>query len=95
MLFAVTCLDKPGHLQVRLDTRAAHLAFLEAHAGAVKLAGPLLADDGQAMVGSLLVYEAEDRDALDALLAADPYSQAGLFESVVVRPWRWTIGNPG
>ena len=30
MLFALICNDKPGHLQVRLDTRPAHVAFLNA-----------------------------------------------------------------
>lgn len=95
MLFAVTCLDKPGHLQVRLDNRPAHLEYLKANAAAVKIAGPLLTDDGEGMVGSFLVYDAENRAAVDALLAADPYAKAGLFESVTVRPWRWSVGNPG
>ena len=29
MLFALICKDKPGHLQVRLDTRPDHVAFLK------------------------------------------------------------------
>jgi uncharacterized protein YciI len=95
MLFAVTCIDKPGHAHVRAENRPAHLDFLKANAAAVKLAGPFLSDDGQGMVGSLLVIEAADRAALDAMVAQDPYAAAGLFESVTVRPWRWTIGNPG
>ncbi len=28
MLYALLCTDKPDHLQVRLDTRAAHLDYL-------------------------------------------------------------------
>ena len=28
MLFAITCIDRPGHLDLRLDTRAAHLDHL-------------------------------------------------------------------
>jgi uncharacterized protein YciI len=95
MLFAVTCIDKPGHAHVRAENRPAHLDFLKANAAAVKLAGPFLSDDGQGMVGSLLVIKAADRAALDAMVAQDPYAAAGLFESVTVRPWRWTIGNPG
>ena len=94
MLFAVTCLDKPGHAAVRADNRATHLDFLKANADAVKIAGPMTSDDGSAMVGSLLIVEADDRAALDALLAADPYAKAGLFETVTVRPWRWVIGAP-
>jgi uncharacterized protein YciI len=94
MLFAVTCLDKPGHAHVRAENRSAHLAFLGEHADAVKIAGPLLEDDGDGMVGSLLIIEAPDRDTLEALLARDPYAEAGLFAGVDIRPWRWVVGRP-
>ncbi len=43
MLFAVICRDKPGHLQTRLDARAAHLAYIE-KTGIVTMAGPLIED---------------------------------------------------
>jgi len=86
MLYAVTAIDKPNALETRLANRAAHLEY------AAKLplvvGGPMLSDDGEGMVGSLLVIEAEDRTALDALLAEDPYAKAGLFESVTVRPFK-------
>ena len=87
-MFAVTCKDKPGHAQTRLDNRAAHLEHLKAHADHVVLAGPLLDESRAAMVGSLLVLDFADRAALDAFLAADPYAQAGLFDSVTVTPFR-------
>ncbi len=61
----------------------------------MKIAGPFTSDDGTAMLGSLLVIEAADRASAEALLADDPYAKAGLFESVTLRAWRWTIGNPG
>lgn len=94
MLFAVTCIDKPDHAAVRADNRTAHLAYLKENAGAVKIAGPFTSEDGARMTGSLLIVEAADRAACDALLAADPYAAAGLFESVTVRPWRWVVGQP-
>jgi uncharacterized protein len=95
MYFAVTCLDKPDYYYVRAEIRPAHLDFLKANADRVKIAGPFLSDDGASMVGSLLIFDVEDRATLDSLLDADPYTKAGLFESVTVRPWRWAIGNPG
>lgn len=86
MLYAVICLDKPGSAEVRLANRAAHLEY------AAKLplvvGGPMLSDDGEGMVGSLLVLEAPDRASLDKTLAEDPYAKAGLFESVTVRPYK-------
>jgi uncharacterized protein len=95
MLFAVTCLDKPGHAHVRAANRAAHLAYLAEHAAAFRIAGPFIGEDGATMVGSLLIVEAEDETALSAILAADPYAAAGLFASVECRPWKWVVGAPG
>ncbi|RFB78212.1 YciI family protein [Methylovirgula sp. 4M-Z18] len=94
MYFVALCTDKPDHLQTRLDTRPAHLDFLKSHSAAIKIAGPLLAADGETPNGSMLVLECADAEAAKALLAQDPYAQAGLFASVEVKPWRWTIGVP-
>ncbi|MER9139977.1 YciI-like protein [Mesorhizobium sp. M0830] len=95
MLFAVICKDKPGSLQVRLDTRPEHIAFLEELNGDKKLAfaGPFLDPEGKPN-GSLVVVEAPDMAGAQALSAADPYAKAGLFESVEIRPWNWTFNKP-
>lgn len=89
MLFAVICRDKPGHLQTRLDTRAAHLAYIE-ETGIVRMAGPLI--EGGAMCGSLIVLEAESLEAAEAWAAGDPYRAAELFDSVTVTEWKKVIG---
>lgn len=89
MRFAVICRDKPGHLEVRLANRAAHLAYIEA-TGIVEMAGPFL-EDGQ-MCGSLLVLQAESLGDAQAWVAGDPYGKAGLFESVTVTEWKKVIG---
>ena len=95
MLFAFVCKDKPGHLQVRLDARPDHVAFLQRlnEAGTLKFAGPFLDDEGKPN-GSLVVIEAADKAGAKAISAADPYAQAGLFESVEIRAWTWTFNNP-
>ena len=88
MLYAITCLDKPGSLEVRLGNRPAHLAYLESQGDKLVTAGPLLSEDGQTPLGSLLVFEAASRAEAEAFAAGDPYALAGLFESVAIRPWR-------
>ncbi|WP_405403554.1 YciI family protein [Paracoccus sp. Ld10] len=88
-LFAVICRDKPGALQVRLDTRDAHLTHLR-DSGIVAMAGPLI-EDGQ-MCGSLIVLDTDDLAAAQAWAAADPYKAAGLFASVEVIAWNKVIG---
>lgn len=89
MLYAVICKDKPGALQTRLETRAAHLAYIEA-TGIVTMAGPFL--EGGQMCGSLVILDCDSLDAAQAWAAGDPYAQAGLFESVSVTEWKKVIG---
>lgn len=95
MLFALICTDKPGLLQTRLDTRAAHLEFLDRlnKAGRLKFAGPFTGEDGKPD-GSLVVIDAVDRSAAETTAADDPYANAGLFASVEIRPWIWVVNNP-
>ncbi|MCV0426143.1 MAG: YciI family protein [Roseibium sp.] len=93
MLYALICTDKPHALQVRLDNRNAHLEFLKGLGNGLKAAGPFLDDDGN-MTGSLVVIEASNRDEALAISQEDPYAQAGLFESVEIRPWNWVVKNP-
>lgn len=93
MLYALLCNDKPGHLQVRLDTRAAHLDYLNGLGDRLKFAGPFLGDDSKPN-GSLVVIEAADMAGAREIAANDPYAKAGLFASVDIRPWNWAIKNP-
>jgi uncharacterized protein YciI len=90
-LFVMTCLDHEGALDRRMAVREAHLAWVRERLSMVKLAGPFLSEAGE-MVGSMFILEAEDRAAVEAFAADDPYGRAGLFRSVEIRPWRVTIG---
>lgn len=93
MLYALLCDDKPDHLQLRLDTRTAHLDYLNSLGDRLKFAGPFLGDDAKPN-GSLVVIEASDLDTAREIAAIDPYAKAGLFASVDIRPWNWAIKNP-
>jgi uncharacterized protein len=95
MLFAVICNDKPGHLQLRVDNRPAHVAFLDGLNAEKKLAfaGPFLDGDGKPC-GSLVVIEAPDLASARALAAQDPFAKIGLFATVEVRAWNWVFNKP-
>ena len=95
MLFAVLCKDKPAHLNVRMETRPAHVEHLNRlnAEGVLKMAGPFLDDDGKPC-GSLLIFETQTREAAQALADSDPYAQAGLFESVEIKPFNWVFNKP-
>ncbi|WP_273651195.1 YciI family protein [Cellulomonas fimi] len=60
-----------------------------------------LADDGlllgsgpftEGEPGALLVFRADDRAALDALLDADPFAREGIVAATAVRTWDVVIG---
>ena len=95
MHFAFLCKDKAGALQVRLDTRPEHLAYLNAlnADGKLAFAGPFLGDDGKP-TGSLVVVKAEAIEEARQIAENDPYAKAGLFASVEVKAWNWVFNNP-
>ena len=93
MLFVVTAMDKPGALDLRMATRAAHFEYVKATA-MVRLGGPYLDDQG-AMIGSLVILEAPDLAAAKDWAANDPYAKAGLFRSTTVTPWKATANYCG
>jgi uncharacterized protein YciI len=87
MLFVLVCTDKPGSLDLRLATRPSHLAYLETYQSKLVQGGALLDHDGRPS-GSLLIVDVADRAEAAGFAEADPYNRAGLFESVLIRPYR-------
>ena len=88
MHFAIVNHDKPDSLDLRMSTREVHLDYLRGVGDALLIAGPILSDDGETPVGSVLIVEAESLEAAKTFAAADPYAAAGLFQSSAVMPWR-------
>ena len=91
MLFVITAFDRPGALGRRMQVRAAHLDYLKSEAARLRVGGPLLNENEQP-IGSLLIIEADDRDAAQAFADGDPYRREGVFERVEIRAWRAALG---
>jgi len=94
MLFIAYCTDDPQKPDLRMQTRPAHVDWLKANDATIKVAGPWMTDDCERPIGSLLILEGENVDAMRAFLATDPYAEAGLFMATALHPWRWVIGAP-
>ena len=90
MRFALITRDKPDALPIRMDTRAAHLDYIQT-TGVVEMAGPFLDETGQ-MCGSLVILEVSDLAAAQGWADNDPYAKAGLFASVTLSAWKRVIG---
>jgi uncharacterized protein YciI len=98
MLFMLYALDAPGQSERRLALRAIHREHVARIADRLAAAGPLFADDGVTMIGSLLIVDFEDRAALDAWLRDEPFTQQGVYASLVIKPflnvWPQRAGAP-
>ncbi len=96
MYFMVLGTDRPGVLDKRTQLRPVHREYLRHHNHPVKvvLGGPTLdgLNDGD-MNGTLLVIDAQDREAVNAYLADEPYCANDLFASLEIRPWVWGLGT--
>ncbi len=98
MLFAFILIDKPDHGELRLRVRPGRKAYLAAAAERLAFAGPFTHDDGQTMLGSLLVIDFPSRDAAHAWLADEPFTRAGLYASTTIHAfvnlWPQKAGFP-
>ncbi len=92
-LFAIHCTDKPGHAHVRQANRPAHLEYAKQWMDKMIVGGPMLAADGESMIGSMLIIDLPDEAAAHDWCANDPYAKAGLFESVLVRRFKGAFGS--
>lgn len=79
MLFAFHLVDRRDAGDLRARVRPEHKDYLARVAQRLAFAGPLLADDGQTMLGSLLVIDFADRAAALAWLQQEPFTRAGLY----------------
>ena len=94
MLYIIYQEDRPDGAAIRAATRDAHFAYLDQHKDILVLGGALLADDGVARTGSVLIINVPDRAAADAFSENEPFRRAGLFSSVKVSRMRRGQWNP-
>lgn len=95
MYYAIISQDIENSLEKRKSARPAHIARLEElkAQGRLFVAGPHPAidseDPGEAgFTGSLVIAEFDSLESAQAWADADPYIEAGVYEKVVVKPYK-------
>lgn len=95
MLYVIFAQDIANSLEKRLAVRPAHLARLQQlrDAGRLLTAGPLPAvdsnDPGAAgFTGSAVIAEFNSLEEAQAWADNDPYVEAGVYDNVVVKPFK-------
>lgn len=92
MQFFVYRQDKPGTLELRMQTRPAHMDYAASLGDTLVFAGPTMDADGN-MNGSVWIVEADSVEHAHAITEADPFEQVALFETKVVRRFVRTAGT--
>lgn len=90
MQFILIAHDRADGLALRKQVRPEHLAYLETIKGSIVFGGPMIGADGNPC-GSMIVYEAADRTAVEALIANDPYTKADLFGHTEINSFRTVV----
>ncbi|HBM84747.1 MAG TPA: hypothetical protein DD808_06200 [Halieaceae bacterium] len=95
MLYAIMCEDVDNSLPLRQAARPAHLERIQqlVDDGRLLAAGPHPAldteDPGSAgFTGSLIIAEFDSLEAARDWADSDPYVAAGVFQQVVVKPYK-------
>ena len=98
MLCACILIDKPNSAALRQEHRPSHKVYLGQVADKIAFAGPLHAEDGTTMIGSLLVIDFPSVPAAKAWLADEPFTRVGLYGRAEVFPfsnlWPQKAGFP-
>ena len=95
MWYMISSQDVENSLEKRLSVRADHLARLQllADEGRLLTAGPHPAIDNEnpgeaGFTGSLVVADFPSLEAAQAWADVDPYIAAGVYKSVIVKPFK-------
>lgn len=88
MPYMIKTVDKPGTAALRVELRPAHLDYLKSRQSLILAAGALLADDGSAGNGGLILVDTDERAVAEEFIGNDPFTRGQLFASIEVVRWR-------
>ena len=93
MLVSVYCKDAPGSAAPRQDKLAEHLQHIEEIEDRIRVAGPVTGSGGEGPVASLLIFEVDGLDQATAMLHADPYYRAGVWQEINIQEFKGVVGS--
>ncbi|MBW4706367.1 hypothetical protein KX928_01045 [Roseobacter sp. YSTF-M11] len=93
MLYVIHALDHPN----MINTRALHIDAHRAYAKAattieIAISGPMLADNGTDIIGSLLIVEAPDRATAEDFANNDPLNKKGIWRQLDITAFNRRVG---
>lgn len=93
MFYVIHCIDKDGMVDRRLELYGQHKSYLASADIKTVVSGPLVTDDGETMIGSMFIVEAESRSEVEAFNRDDPFNKAGLWATVNIHAFSKRVDN--
>lgn len=90
--YAIYCADSADGSRLRKEHHDAHMKHIGQHMDKLMLAGPCPPMSDGDREASFLVIEAADAGQARAMLEADPFYDAGVWDDVVVREFNPVVG---
>lgn len=102
MRYVLVRTDKPGMAEVRARLQPEHAAYQAPFLPMIAFGGGIVREgtdtsgdvDIRDVTGNVLVFEAPDRDTVEAFHRDDPYTREGLFDSVLIEPLWQRVPDP-
>lgn len=79
--------------KIRDELLMPHSDYVVSIIDQIVVAGPMFAEDNKTIVVSVLIYKTDDSSEAEALLKADPYFSAGIWEKISINTFRGAIGD--
>jgi uncharacterized protein YciI len=103
MRYVLVRTDRPGMADARARLQPEHAAYQEAFLPMIVFGGGIVGEgtdtsgavDIREVTGNVLVFEAPDRETVEAFHADDPYTREDLFESVLIEKLWQRVPDPG
>lgn len=94
MLVCFHLVDAPGMTDKRAEIRPEHLEYLGTKKDDILCAGPLIADDGETSIGSMMVIDFPSVEAARAWISEEPFTKAGVYDMQKITLWK-SVFQPG
>ena len=94
MLWAIARVAAPNFAAMREKVLQPHLDYLHSQKKILVVSGATLTDDGNEIIGSLLLVNVNSRAEAKAFVDGDPFTKAGMFKSATITRMRKGQWNP-
>ena len=90
-MFIAILKSKPDTLETRARLKSAHDKYWDGFMPVLRLAGPMLDEDGETRIGQILILDVAQRSEAEDIITNDPFYSAGLFTEFVINRFRISV----